>query len=310
MGKIAFVFPGQGSQTVGMGQAIYNEYPEAKAIFDLADSILGGKMTQCCFNGPEAVLKDTRNAQPAILTTSVALNAVLTANGARPDFVAGHSLGEYSALVAAGALAPQAAIELVGERARLMAEADSGQNGAMAAVLGLERPTVTACLAAATPFGPVEAANFNCPGQIVISGVKAGVVKMRELVAARGGKFIPLAVSGPFHSSLMRPAAERFRPRLAEVTWAQPAVTLIANVDAQPAARENLTDNLYRQIFSAVLWEDTLVYLAKAGVDTFVEVGPGKVLAGLIKKTLQGVRILNCNNTDSIKKALAILKEV
>jgi [acyl-carrier-protein] S-malonyltransferase len=310
MRKTAFVFPGQGSQTVGMGQAIYNEYPEAKAIFDLADSILDGKMTQCCFNGPEEVLKDTRNAQPAILTTSAALTAILAAKGVRPDFVAGHSLGEYSALVAAGVLATDTAIKLVSERARLMAQADPEQNGAMAAVLGLDRPTVAACLVEAARFGLVEAANFNCPGQIVISGVKAGVAQCKELVAAHGGKFIPLAVSGPFHSSLMRPAAEQFRPRLAEVSWAQSTVTLIANIDAQPAAWENLTDNLYRQIFSPVLWEETLVYLAKAGVETFVEVGPGKVLAGLVKKTLKGVQILNCNNPDSIKKALAILKEV
>lgn len=158
--------------------------------------------------------------------------------------------------------------------------------------------------------GLVESANFNCPGQIVISGVKTGVTKMQELVTARGGKFIPLAVSGPFHSSLMRAAADQFRFRLAEIEWAQPAVTLIANVDAQPATKESLTENLYRQIFSSVLWEDTLTYLANAGVDTFVEIGPGKVLSGMVKKTLKGVRVLNCENPESIKKALAILKEV
>jgi [acyl-carrier-protein] S-malonyltransferase len=310
MGKTAWIFPGQGSQTVGMGQAVYNEYPEAKAIFDLADRLLDGKITECCFKGPVELLKDTRNAQPAILTTSAAITAVLTANGVRPDFVAGHSLGEYSALLAAATLSAATAISLVAERARLMAQADPQHDGAMAAVLGLDRTTLAACLTEATVAGLVEAANFNCPGQIVISGVKTGVTKMQELVAAHGGKFIPLAVSGPFHSSLMQAAAEQFRLRLAEIEWAQPAVTLIANVDAQPATKERLTENLYRQIFSSVLWEDTLTYLANAGVDTFVEIGPGKVLSGLVKKTLKGVRVLNCENPESIKKALAILKEV
>jgi [acyl-carrier-protein] S-malonyltransferase len=310
MGKTAFVFPGQGSQTVGMGREIYQEYPEAKTIFDLADSLLEGRITQCCFNGPEELLKDTRNAQPAILTASAAVYAVLAAKGIQPDFVAGHSLGEYSALVAAGTLPVNVAVQLVSERARLMAQADPAQKGTMAAVLGLDRPTVMTCLATAVTHGVVEAANFNCPGQIVISGVKAAVAQMRELVAAQGGKFIPLAVSGPFHSSLMRDAAEQFRPRLEEIAWVEPTVPLIANVDARPVVKEKLAANLYRQIFSAVLWEDTLTYLAKVGVDTFVEVGPGKVLSGLIKKTLKGVRILNCDNPESIKKALAILKEV
>jgi [acyl-carrier-protein] S-malonyltransferase len=310
MGKTAFIFPGQGSQTVGMGREVYNDYPEAKTIFDLADRILDGKITEYCFNGPEELLKDTRNAQPALLTTSAALTAVLTANGIRPDFVAGHSLGEYSALVAAEALPMATAIKLVAERARLMAQADPEQNGTMAAVLGLDRSTLAACLAEAGVAGLVEAVNFNCPGQIVISGVKTGVAKMKELVTAHGGKFIPLAVSGPFHSSLMKEAADQFQPSLAKTPWAQPKITLIANVNARPANKADLTENLYRQIFAPVLWEDSLIYLAAAGVNTFVEVGPGKVLSGLVKKTLKGVRILNCENPESIKKALAILNEV
>jgi [acyl-carrier-protein] S-malonyltransferase len=310
MGKIAFVFPGQGSQTVGMGREVYEEYPKAREVFDLADRVLGGKISDRCFNGPETLLKDTRNAQPAILTVSTAILQILKAAGVGPDFVAGHSLGEYSALVAAAALPFPTALELVAERASLMAQADPDQSGAMAAVLGLDRPAVTACLAEAGAAGRVEAANYNCPGQIVISGAKTGVAKMQELVAKRGGKFIPLAVSGPFHSTLMQEAAERFQPALARAPWATPAVTLIANVNARPAARENLTENLYRQIFSPVWWEETLTYLASVGVETFVEVGPGKVLSGLIKKTLKGVRTVNCENPDSIKKALAILKEV
>jgi [acyl-carrier-protein] S-malonyltransferase len=310
MGKIALVFPGQGSQTVGMGREVFEAYPEAREVFNLADRVLDEKISDRCFNGPETLLKDTRNAQPALLTVSTAIWQILKAAGVRPDFVAGHSLGEYSALVAAEALPFSTVLELVAERARRMAQADPDQNGTMAAILGLDRSTVTACLTEAGASGRVEAANYNCPGQIVISGAKTGVAKMQELVAARGGKFISLAVSGPFHSTLMQEAAERFRPALARAPWATPAITLIANINARPATREDLTENLYRQVFSPVLWEDTLTYLASAQVETFVEVGPGKVLSGLIKKTLKGVRTVSCENPDSIKKALAILKEV
>ncbi|HYH03002.1 MAG TPA: ACP S-malonyltransferase [Bacillota bacterium] len=310
MSKIAFVYPGQGSQYVGMGKEIYENFPEARAVFDEADNVLGKPVSENCFNGPEELLKDTRNAQPAILTTSVAIHAILKAAGVQPDFVAGHSLGEYSALVASETVNFTQALNLVAERSRLMAQADPEQNGTMAAVLGLSRETLAECLQTAVATGKVEAANFNCPGQIVISGTKSGIGKMQELVSAKGGKFIPLAVSGPFHSSFMKPAAEQFRPFLEQAEWRQPSVTLIANVDARPMTKEVIVDNLYRQIFSSVLWEDIVTYLSNAGVEVFVEVGPGKVLSGLIKKTVKGIKILNCEDSESIKKALAILKEV
>lgn len=310
MGKIAFLYPGQGSQYLGMGKELYENFPEARKVFDQADQVLGKPLREICFNGPEPVLKDTRNAQPAILTTSVAVNQILKAAGVKPDFVAGHSLGEYSALVATQAISFASALKLVAERSRLMAEADPNHNGTMAAIIGLNRSVLADCLQTASHLGAVEAANFNCPGQIVISGTKTGVAKMEELVAAKGGKFIPLAVSGPFHSSFMKVAAERFRPVLEQTEWQQPEVTIIANVNARPVSKEAIVDSLYRQLFSSVLWEDTLNYLSGCGVNLFLEVGPGRVLSGLVKKTLKGVKVYNCEDLESVKKALAILKEV
>jgi [acyl-carrier-protein] S-malonyltransferase len=310
MGKIAFVFPGQGSQAVGMGKSLYQNYPAAREVLDQADASLGHKITEICFNGPEEILKDTRNAQPAILAVSAAVCQILKSEGIQADFVAGHSLGEYSALVAAEAITLSDALKLVAERSRLMAQADPDRNGTMAAILGMDRTILAECLEEASLTGKVEAANYNCPGQIVISGVKTGVAKMQELVAAKGGKFIPLAVSGPFHSSFMKQAAGEFRPFLEKTHWCQPSIPLIANVTARPVRKEALPESLYRQIFSPVLWEDTLNYLFNSGVETFVEVGPGRVLSGLTKKTLKGVTILGCEDFDSIKKALAILKEV
>jgi [acyl-carrier-protein] S-malonyltransferase len=310
MGRIAFIFPGQGSQAVGMGKSVYENYPAARAVLDQADTVLGYKISELCFNGPAERLQDTRNAQPAILAISAAIYQILQTEGIRPDCVAGHSLGEYSALVAAEAIVLDDALKLVAERSRLMARADPAQQGTMAAILGMDRASLAECLKEASLTGKVEAANYNCPGQIVVSGAKTGIAKLQELVAGGGGKFIPLSVSGPFHSSFMKQAAEEFRPYLEKARWRRPLFPLIANVSAQPVCREALPDSLYRQVFSPVLWEDTVNYLFHSGVATFVEVGPGRVLSGLTKKTLKGVTILNCEDSDSTKKALAILKEV
>jgi [acyl-carrier-protein] S-malonyltransferase len=310
MAKIAMLFPGQGSQATGMGKDIYDNYPAAAAVFQKANQTLGSDLASLCFNGPDELLKDTRNAQPAILTVSVALYRALAAEGVKADYLAGHSLGEYSALVASGAADFSVALQLVVKRAQFMAAADPGQNGTMAAVLGLDRERLQKCLIEASQAGPLEAANFNSPGQIVISGARSGMAKAQELVAAAGGKFIPLSVSGPFHSSFMKPAADEFRPELAAVSWREPQAPLIANVDARPASIPVLTENLYRQMYSPVLWEDTLQYLSKQGVTIFLEVGPGKVLSGLVKKTVKEATILNCDDSASLKKALAILEEV
>lgn len=307
MGKVAFIFPGQGSQYVGMGKELFENYSVAQSTFEEANRILERKLSDICFNGPEDQLKDTRNAQPSILTTSVAILRIMEEEGVQPQFVAGHSLGEYSALVASKTIGFTDALKLVQLRSKFMAEADPEGKGAMAAVLGLNREAIAECL---NDSLEVETANFNCPGQIVISGTKTGIAKVQEKVTAKGGKFIPLSVSGAFHSSLMKDAANQFRSALDTVTWEEPLIELIANVNARPVAKTDLKDSLYRQIFSSVLWEDTLNYLSESGVDTFVEIGPGKVLSGLVKKTLKGATILNCEDLNSLKKALAILKEV
>lgn len=310
MKKIAFVFPGQGSQYLGMGKEVSENYIEAKKIFSEADRVLGRQISEICFNGPEELLKDTRNAQPGILTVSIALLQVLKAEGIKPDFTAGHSLGEYSALVASGVLEFPAAVSLVQQRSELMAGADPDQKGTMAAVLGIDRETLSTCLVEAKGVGLVEAANFNCPGQIVISGVKNGIAKVQELVAAKGGRFIPLPVSGPFHSSFMKPAADAFKSQLESVDWKEPVIPVVANVSAQPYRSGQVINNLYCQVYSSVLWEDTINYLQQNGVEIFVEIGPGKVLSGLIKKTIKGAVMVNCEDIASIKKALEILREV
>ncbi|HBE79354.1 MAG TPA: [acyl-carrier-protein] S-malonyltransferase [Firmicutes bacterium] len=310
MRKIAFIFPGQGSQHVGMAKEIYDNYSEAQAVFKEADQVLGRSISKLCFEGPEDQLKDTRNAQPAIVTTSIALMRVLQGEGIKPDYCAGHSLGEYSALITSAAISFPVGLELVQTRSRLMADADPAQQGAMAAILGIDRNTLAGLLQEASAVGKVEAANYNCPGQIVASGAKNGITKLQELVSTNGGKVIPLAVSGAFHSSFMQKAADAFRPELEKVQWNEPAPPVIANVSALPAGRTLLADSLYRQIFSSVLWEDSLNHLWNHGVRMFVEVGPGKVLSGLVKKTLKDATFVNCEDLSSIKKALAILREV
>jgi [acyl-carrier-protein] S-malonyltransferase len=283
---IAFVFPGQGSQRVGMGQAFAAADPIARDTFAEADAALGAPLSRLCFDGPEAELTLTENTQPAILTVSVAIARVLEARGWRPDFYAGHSLGEYSAHVAAGTFAFADAVRTVRNRGRYMQEAVPVGVGAMAAILGLDGDAVAAACAEAAEGGVVSPANLNAPGQVVIAGTKAAVERAGALAKAAGAKrVIPLAVSAPFHCALMKPAEDRLAPELRALTVQAPRRPVVANIDAEPK-RDGAAavDALVRQVSGAVRWEAVVRRLASEGVRTYVEVGPGTVLAGLVRK--------------------------
>ncbi|MEX2462169.1 MAG: ACP S-malonyltransferase [Paenibacillaceae bacterium] len=304
MGKIAFVFPGQGSQAVGMGQDVYQANPESQQVFKSADEALGFSLTELIFQGPEEELKKTYHTQPALLATSIALYEAFKAKGVQADYMAGHSLGEYSALVAAGALSFTDAVKIVRLRGQFMEKAVPGGQGAMAAVLGAEREALAQlCARISQEVGSVEMANINSPGQIVVSGTKEGVQAVVEQGKEIGAKrVIPLEVSGPFHSSLMKPAASQLADELQKISIYPPNIPVIANVTALPVeGPERIRELLVEQVYSPVLWEDTVVWLISQGVDTFIEVGSGSVLTGLIKKIDKTVRVVAINSKEAIE---------
>ncbi|MDR7865402.1 MAG: ACP S-malonyltransferase [Sporomusaceae bacterium] len=313
MTKTAFVFPGQGSQTVGMGKDLHDLYPVARATFAEADAALGFSITDLCFGGPEEELRKTFNTQPAILTVSVACHRVLAEKGLAPAIVAGHSLGEYSALVAAGALSFPDAVRLVRKRGQFMQEAVPLGEGSMAAVLGLERHEIIAiCQKTEQQTGPVQAVNFNCPGQVVIAGAAAAVDAAGEALKQAGAKrVIPLPVSAPFHSTLMKPAAEKLAAELDKITVADAAIPVVANVDGRIVTKSDaIKASLVRQAASPVLWEDCVAAIAAFGSAIFVEVGPGKVLTGFTKKIAKDAVTLNVEDDASLQKTLDYFKEV
>ncbi len=301
--KVAYVFPGQGSQSVGMGMDLYVHYAAARAVYDEIDKILGFSLSRLCFEGPEQELIQTMNVQPAVLTTSIAcLKAAQEASGNKipvPTFTAGHSLGEYTALVVSGVLSLADAVRLVRERGRLMHEAGKRKIGGMLAILGLDLNTVeNICLAV-----KVDISNINSPNQIVVSGPQENLEQARRLAQLKGARrVIPLKVSGAFHSSLMEPAVEGLRNAINEYNFNTASIPIVANVTAQSITETSaIKEELISQIVHCVKWQQSVETMISRGVTTFFEMGPGNVLTGLIKRISPGAQTFNINSVESIQ---------
>jgi len=306
---IAFVFPGQGSQSVGMGRALVEAQPTLRAVYDEASSVLGYDVGALCFEGPIERLNLTEYTQPALLVSSIAALRALDPTGLIPAAVAGHSLGEYSALVAAGGLTYRDAVAVVQKRGRYMAEAVASGTGLVAALLGLTGDVVKELCHEASSVGVVAAANFNSPGQVVIAGEKAAVERALELAKARGcKKAIPLPVSVPVHTPLMQGAADRLAADLELVNWSDLKMPLINNAEAKALTKAaEIKRSLIRQLPSSVLWEDSIKAMAAIGITCFVEIGPGTVLSGLIKRILPQATTLTVNDPKSLEATLKAL---
>jgi [acyl-carrier-protein] S-malonyltransferase len=311
--RIAWLFPGQGSQSVGMCRDILAASPAARAVFARVDAALGEPLSRVILEGPEAELTITTQAQPAILATSCAILAAIREHVPKlpaPAFAAGHSLGEYSALVAAGAMALDDAVRLVRARGRAMQDAVPPGTGAMSAIMGIESARLEVLCAEAARGEVVSPANFNAPGQIVIAGHAGAVARVGELVAAEKGRAIPLKVSAPFHCALMAPAARVLESELARVAVLDPRIPVIANFDARPnsdAAR--VKELLVRQVDGVVRWEDSVRAMAAGGVTHALEIGPGKVLAGLVKRTAKDIHVLSVGDAQALENVAGFVAE-
>jgi len=302
LSKVAYVFPGQGSQSTGMGLDLYNSYPAAREVFDRADASLGFSLSRLCFEGPDEELTKTHNVQPAILVVSIAcLKALEEANIAKipsPTFVAGHSLGEYTALVAAGVLGLTDAVLLVRERGRLMYEAGLKNPGSMLAVIGLDEETVKDI----SSNSGAEISNINCPGQIVVSGAAQVLAEAGKLARTRGARvLIPLRVSGAFHSALIEPVLAEFSRIVSNVRFQPPVIPVISNVTARPLADvDSIKEELVKQLRNCIQWQRSVEYMIDSGVATFYEIGPGRVLSGLIRRINAELQTFNLSGVEDI----------
>lgn len=304
MSKVAFIFPGQGSQYAGMGKDLYEKYSSAKKIFDMFDSILGRCLSKMCFEGNEEDLKQTINSQPAILAVSMAAYEVFKSKGnIVPDYLAGHSLGEYAALYAGGVIGCSEVIKLVQKRADLMNKA---QSGSMTALLGMDDEKLKEMLNIASSEGIICAANYNTPDQTVISGETKAVEKANELAKEMGAKrVIPIAVSGAFHSPLMKPISEEFSRFVNDTNVNDANIPVVTNVDAKATVdKAEFASKMVKQMYSSVYWKQSVSFMVEQGVDIFIEIGPGKVLSGMIKKICKTAKVYNVSDVESLENVL------